>query len=188
MTLFFKKKQTLNFEQCLTEETFKTSKGLYKVDTVLITEKTKMLVEPYFSNQIDSDKYEKIAESDFSTLAIDLRPFVIMNNYIFTIEHFKKYITSDLNSKVWIYLRTKKVDALLKKIYIEFESRIESNIKDFKQYKLIQSQIDFIKNDKDKLLDKMQVLREEMSKLIKKTEYETDKLEKIEKDYYKKYK
>lgn len=201
LRLFYKydfilqKKQTLKFEQCLTEETFKTSKGLYIADIVLISEKTKMLVEPYFSNQIDSYKYEKIAESDLSTLAIDLRQFVRMNNYIFTIEHFKKFIISDLNSKVWMYLRTKKVNALLKIFYIEFDSRIESNIKDFKQYKLIQSQIDFIKNDKDKLLDKMQILRDEMqvlgdeiSKLIKKTEHETEKLEKIEKEYYNKYK
>lgn len=186
--IILQEKQLLKFEKISNEETFKTTKGDFRVDTVLVSQKNKMFVEPYFSNPISRDKYEKLMESDISTLAINLAPFVLMNNYIFSIEDFKKYIISDILSKSWVIIRSKKIKTLLQKFFIELEKRLIENISDFSEHKSIQKKIGLIKKDKEVLYTEMQKLRDKLQLLSDKTKKNNINLKKLETEYYKKFK
>jgi len=181
-------KSTFKIDKSYDEKTFKTDKGDYRADIVAEYKNNKILIEPYYSNPIDSIKYNKIVNSNITTLSIDLKPFVGMNNFIYTIEDFKNFITSDINSKFWIFIRKEKVKNLTEKFFYKLENKIKENVTVFKKHKSIKDKISLIENEKNDLFIEMEKLRDKVQILISKTKKEKKELKDLETDYYKRFK
>jgi len=170
----------LEFDNCLFEEPIRTKMGLIVVDVVLKKGNNYIFLEPFYSNPIDSFKYQKLVDHDNSTLSIDLRPFHFSNNNFFTIDEFKEYLISE-RSKSWVLIREKKVKGLINKFFQKLEKRLNIDMPIFKEFITIQKAIKSLNVEQE-------ILIKAMSKLNNKEYSKEDELNKIKEDYSLRYK
>jgi hypothetical protein len=156
---------TVEIESMSTEQVYKSEKGNVRIDIVLKVKDNDLFIEPFSSNEIDEDKLNKLSCINISTITIELRPFVMRNDFVFTIEEFKRFLSIDIESKRWEYIREEKKEALIKKKINELEKRIEPHIKSIREYNKIENQISEKTSQKFDLESKLREYEYQISKL-----------------------
>ncbi len=150
-----------------TEVTYNSKYGYIKVDIVLSMGEQEFFIEPFFTNPIDDFKFKKIVDKDVSTLSLNLRNFVSVNQHLFTIEEFKAYLANDLKSKSWEYVRREKIKAL-KKVFFD---KLDKECNNYRNNHINNNKIRLKMEDKIKkrseLMLQIHHLNEEVDKLEK---------------------
>jgi hypothetical protein len=118
--------RTIKIDKCLSEKVYKSKYGDIKVDTVLFSGNNKLFIEPFYTCKIDDIKLRKVADINTSTISINLSEFINSHQYLFTIEEFTSFLTTDLISKKWEFIRFSKVQNLIDNLFNNiFSNRIE---------------------------------------------------------------
>jgi len=125
-------------DSCETEQIRRSSSGEIRVDAIMTVNGTELFFEPFYSNQIDTDKLNKIKELDVSTIGINLFSFIKKHGSDFTIEILQDYIQNDIKCKEWIYIRKEKLDSLIQNI---FNNDFEAKLKVLKSNVLVYNEI-----------------------------------------------
>ncbi|MBK9639106.1 MAG: hypothetical protein IPO63_15420 [Bacteroidetes bacterium] len=125
----FQEPTEIRIESCFIEREYQTTLGDIRVDIVLLIEGKELFVEPFFSNPIKSDKLQKIAALDISTVSIDLRSFLKLHEHDFTIDSLKEFMINSIVEKGWVYIRRDKVTKFMDKL---FNNNFHSKLKKLK--------------------------------------------------------
>lgn len=108
------------------EKLYKTELGDIRVDIVLNIGNTSLFIEPFFTSQIDTSKFQKIRSLDVSTISINLLAFIEKYYTNFTIDQFRSFLITDIGQKKWIYVRNSKTRKLADSVFDEnFEKKLE---------------------------------------------------------------
>ena len=111
--------KSVKIESCEIEKTFTSTLGDIRVDIVLSIAGNPLFIEPFFTNSIDNEKFNKIRALDISTISINLLEFVRKNESSFTISEFKNFLSSSVSHKKWVYVRNKKAEYLSTSLFNE---------------------------------------------------------------------
>ena len=131
----------IKIEKVVTEKKYNSIEGDIVVDIVLQGNKQLFFIEPYYSNQINNLKIQKLKQINVSTISINLIDFVFKKNHLYTIEELKSFIIKNVTSKSWEYLNREEL--ITQAIYNYVEIRIKKNIEKFQKHqKLIQKNIE----------------------------------------------
>lgn len=133
----------LKFEKCLIEKEFNTDFGRIRVDVVLIIKNTELLIEPFYTSEIDNEKLKKIINLDKTVLSIDLKSFIKNNSSLFEIKDLTKYIESEI-SKNWEFIRESKIKSLKEKLFKKLKNSLDKSTINFTKYNKIKTDIDNI--------------------------------------------
>lgn len=111
------------------EKEFKSNLGCIKVDVVLSDENEKIFIEPFYLNDLKSEKIEKIELIDITTFSIDLKKF--LEKHVLDLVHnsLKNYLVSSENKK-WEYINNKVFTDYLN----NYKNYLENEIIRFKPY------------------------------------------------------
>lgn len=141
-TILLQEPSKIKIDKCLIEKEEKSKLGKIRVDIILLCQNQKLFIEPFFTHQIDEEKRAKVRALNVSTLSINLRSFILGNEYLFTIEEFKYFLIHDLESKKWQYIRDSKVERLILNLLSNIWPKSIQEIKEvLKQNDLIASTI-----------------------------------------------
>lgn len=149
------------------ESIYKSSKGDVKVDIVIENGKNLLFVEPYFTNPINDEKFAKIVALDNSTVSINLMEFIRSNEYLFTIQEFKNFLTSSIQEKCWEYVKEEKVMALSKGFFKKLDNIIKEYKPNLEQNKKIYNSIEDNQKRKQQLLLELNKVSKEIKNLEK---------------------
>ena len=81
------------------EKIFKTEYGEIRADIVGVSNKRKIIIEPFFTNPIDQKKKKKLSSLNISTLSIDLNYFLSNYEKKLSLESLKKFLISKKSKK-----------------------------------------------------------------------------------------
>ncbi len=115
----------LEIEEIEIEKVFNTSLGDIRVDIAVAFGAHKLLIEPFFTSQIDNGKAKKIEMLDKSTLVLDLLSFVKQRDYQFEISEVIEYLQSKI-SKKWYHIRKEKIKQLQNSFNKKMTLKLES--------------------------------------------------------------
>ena len=121
----------IQISSCDIEQEFISSIGTIRADIVLTVKGKKLLIEPFLTNRIDSEKRRKIESLNISTIAIDLIPFINTNKFLFSLEEFAHFLVYSITHKSWEYINCEKSESLiqsLKATIIKNAEKYKSNI------------------------------------------------------------
>lgn len=150
-------------EKIETEKEFKTSLGNVRIDIVATINNQKLFVEPFFTNQIDDLKKQKLTLTNIPTLSIDLVSFVQRFNYSYNLENLKAYLISK-NSKTWIFNREKQIEKYATK-YLEYViGEIKKNKRAFDTNNSELERISKLENKINKLEETIRPTKEKIRK------------------------
>lgn len=116
-TILLQEPLKIQIDKCFTEKEEKSKFGNIRPDILIICENQKLFVEPFFTHEIDEGKLVKIRALDVSTISINLRDFIVNNEYLFTIDEFTDFLISDMKSKKWEYIRNSKIEKLILNLF-----------------------------------------------------------------------
>tara|TARA_R110001583_G_scaffold104996_1_gene252432 strand:- start:898 stop:1524 length:627 start_codon:yes stop_codon:yes gene_type:complete len=141
----------LSIDKLDIEKEFKTSLGDIRVDVVANSKSERIFIEPYFTNEIDEDKKNKLGILDIPTLSLNLKRFIDYYSQDYSIRTLREYLFSK-KSKQWVFLSD-----------IEYEQ----HVKNYKSYLLeeIERSKDIIVLHKDKL-DEISNLKTKRNELM----------------------
>lgn len=158
--------KTIKINNHATEVTLGNNGNSIRADIVIESGNNKLLIEPFFTNKIDSTKLEKIEKLDLSTISIDLVQFNRTTNSEFTIEEFINYLSNNLNSKSWIYINSIKREQLIGKI---FSDSFFSNLKALKaiidKNSEIEKDLEILDQQRLQIIIQMQNLNSKITKV-----------------------
>ena len=95
--------KTLLIEKVEKEIEYKSNLGNVRIDIVATVQNKEYFIEPFFSNEINKFKKNKLSLIKIPTLSLDLLNFKDIFYYYFSIDSFKKYLIDKKNKK-WVYL------------------------------------------------------------------------------------
>ena len=109
------------------EKVFKTDLGNICVDIISYSENETIFIEPFYSNQITTEKKKKLSKLRVQTLSIDLIKFLNYNNRLnFNIQKLEDYLVSK-ESKEWTLTNVENFDKHLENYEKHLLELIEFN-------------------------------------------------------------
>lgn len=115
----------LLIENCQSEVQYNTPFGVAQIDIVASISGKPFFIEPFFTNKIQEDKLRKLIFLDTSVLSIDLTSFILRKGWVFTIEEFKHFLTTETEAKEWIYVRNSKMKRLLDNYLLKMHDKLK---------------------------------------------------------------
>lgn len=170
-------KQKVDITTFSIEKEFNTEFGKIRADIVLSTKNVDLIIEPYYSNEIDADKFRKLSCLDKSTISIDLLSFRVNKSFYFELEDFESYIRDNIKCKEWIYIRNKKANKLADRFLSMFDEIFEKSIE---KNKHVDNEVKI-----QELGNKIINFQKEQMNLINKRNDLQIKIETIQKEEYK---
>ena len=148
------------------EQVFKSDYGDVRVDIVLEIGDRKILIEPYLSNPIDSIKYEKLIDLDYSVLEICLKDFVSAKSHHFTVQEFTDFLIKDLHSKTWIHIMKVRLEKLIDQELNYYKDIVKTVHDKLPEYHELIRQQNLIQSEIDKLHDKLSPLYQKQHEFV----------------------
>lgn len=158
--------KTIKIKNTEIEKVFKTVLGDIKVDIVTFNKNKKIFIEPFWSNEINQEKKNKILSINITTFSIDLKTFIYRFTQGFTAEVLKKHLVS-YKSKKWVYISEEEFEKYL----LSYEKYLYNEIIKFSPYielyENISKNITEKESKKDDLNTKLTAIESEISKINK---------------------
>lgn len=159
--------------KCETEKGFTTEIGNIVVDVIIMSQNEAFFIEPFFTNQIDDEKKEKLALINIPTLSLDLLKFIKSYGQNYSAKELKHYLISK-NSKKWIYLCDELYDKYIEEYKCYILAETESRQTLINSHQTILNEIATLEMECRKryksiglLSDEIAILKEGISKLEK---------------------
>lgn len=167
----------IKIEKVETEKKYRSIGGDIVVDVVIQGNKQTFFIEPYYSNQIDNVKIQKLKQINISTVSINLIDFIFKKNHLYTLEELKNFISKNIASKSWEYIN--KEELISSALYNSVETRIKNNIEKFQQHqKLIQKNQE-VNIEIEKIEQEIEDLRKNFDNEMRKLRYRINERENI---------
>lgn len=163
--ILLQEEQKLEISDFLIEKEFKSEIGNIIADIVLKFGKVELIIEPFFTNEIDELKFKKLKYIDKTTISLNLIDFINDKSHIFELEDFKKYIRDEIDNKEWIYFRKNKKEKLEKIYLTKFSKTLQESQKEKEIYLENIIVVDELENKKIQLIIKQEELNEELNEI-----------------------
>lgn len=150
------------------EETFNSPIGNIRVDIVLRFTNKKgeeriLFIEPFLTNQIDTQKLSKLRNINISTISINLQNFIAKKSRFFKLSELRAFLVNDINSKKWEYF---SLERILSNQKIELiKQRIASNENQIKDFERKKGEINSVYREINELEKSQKIIQEKIANL-----------------------